>query len=720
MLVGQEIILRLDAAQEDRHLSVPERELRSCLKARQVGLAVINRIKARQRARIKWLRLGDANTKYFHSRAAHRKQKNRIQSLATEDMIATSPIEIEEVVFEHMSNIVGTTLPCTQRFNWSQLGLPVPDLSELDAPFSLEELKTAVFDTPSDKAPGPDGFSAGFFKTSYNVVKDDLLRALNKFYDLNDPSFTCLNTAFYVLLPKNEAPNMMSHYRPISLIHVFAKLVSKILSARLQPRMNELISPCQSAFISGRSIQDNFLYVQNLAKHYHQAKTPALLLKLDIAKAFDTVSWTYILDMLQARGFPVRWRNWIALLLRTASSRVLINGALGRTIEHHRGLRQGDSLSPFLFDLAMEPLHRLLDLAFDSGILSKLRGTKCTFRASLYADDVALFINPTIQDIQGLRDILSGFGCATGLLTNMAKSSITPISCAGIDTDALAQSIGIPVKHFPCMYLGMPLSVWKLAKADWQALLDKVDKYLATWKARMMSKAGRLEMLNSVLSSLPVYLMTINDMPAWVRKEFDRRRRAWLWAGDTTCSGGKCRVSWKQVCRPKDLGGLGVHCIKAFGSALRLRWMWQKWKNPNKPWAHMKIPASNKDRALFAAATQITLGAGSKALFWPDRWLMGQIPAEVAPAVYKISTRKNRTVKEALENERWLLDLRHNLDVQHLPQLFRLSQLIESIHLTDEPDDITWQFGAKPTYYARSAYRLHFLGAVRTDFMRLI
>jgi hypothetical protein len=236
MLVGQEIILRLDAAQEDRHLSVPERELRSCLKARQVGLAVINRIKARQRVRIKWLRLGDANTKYFHSRAAHRKQKNRIQSLATEDRIATSPVEMEEVVFEHMSNIVGTTLPCTQRFNWSQLGLPVPDLSELDAPFSLEELKTAVFDTPSDKAPGPDGFSAGFFKTSYNVVKDDLLRALNKFYDLNDPSFTCLNTAFYVLLPKNEAPSMMSHYRPISLIHVVAKLVSKILSARLQPR----------------------------------------------------------------------------------------------------------------------------------------------------------------------------------------------------------------------------------------------------------------------------------------------------------------------------------------------------------------------------------------------------------------------------------------------------------------------------------------------------
>ncbi|KAK1620547.1 hypothetical protein QYE76_026064 [Lolium multiflorum] len=417
-----------------------------------------------------------------------------------------------------MSNIVGTDLPCTQGFDWAEMGLPAPDLSELDVPFTLEELKTAVFDTPSDKAPGPDGFSAGFFKTSWGVVKDDLLRALNKFYDLNDPSFNSLNTAFYVLLPKNETPSTMSHYRPISLIHAFAKLISKVLSARLKPYMDELVSPCQSAFISGRSIQDNFLYVQNIAKHYHQTKTPSLLLKLDIAKAFDTVSWTYILDMLQARGFPVRWRNWIALLLRTASSKVLINGAPGRSIEHRRGLRQGDSLSPFLFDLAMEPLHRLLDLASGAGILSKLRGSKCTFRASLYADDVALFINPTLQDIQGLQDILTGFGRATGLQTNLAKSSITPISCDGIDTVGLAQNIGIPVISFPCVYLGMPLSIKKLTKADWQALLDKVDKYLATWKAKMMSKSGRLEMLNSVLSSLPVYLMTINDMPAWVHR----------------------------------------------------------------------------------------------------------------------------------------------------------------------------------------------------------
>ncbi|KAK1609205.1 hypothetical protein QYE76_032878 [Lolium multiflorum] len=600
-----------------------------------------------------------------------------------------------------MSKIMGTSVPCAERFQWENLGLPVPDLSELDAVFTMQEVKDAVFDSPIDRAPGPDGFSGGFFKTSWNVIKDDLLRALNKFYDLNEPSFNSLNTAFFVLLPKKEAPSQISHYRPISLIHAFAKLVSKILAARLKPRMDELVSPCQSAFITGRSIQDNFLYVQNLAKHYHKTKTPALLLKLDIAKAFDTVSWVYILNMLEARGFPVRYRNWIALLFRTASSKVLINGVPGRIIEHQRGLRQGDSLSPFLFDLVMEPLHRMLDLATDGGVLSKLRGKQCTFRASLYADDVALFINPSQHDIEGLCEILAGFGRATGLITNIAKSSITPISCGNINVEGLATAIGIKVNPFPCNYLGMPLSIKKLTKADWQALLDKVDGFLATWKARLMSKAGRLEMLNSVLTSLAVYLMTINEMPAWVRKEFDRRRRAWLWAGETTCNGGKCRVNWKQVCRPKALGGLGVHCIQAFSAALRHRWMWQKWKKPNKPWAHMKIPMTKKDKALFAAATSIKIGNGETAIFWSDRWLFDQTPAEIAPDIFKISIRKNRTVKDALTNEKWLLDLRHNLDVQHLPQLLRLAQLVEAVQLTNDPDDIIWRFGSKQVYTAR-------------------
>src|SRR6185312_9808091 len=92
------------------------------------------------------------------------------------------------------------------------------------------------------------------------------------------------------------------------------------------------------------------------------------------------------------RGFPTRWTNWITSILATSTSRVLLNGIPLDPIPHDRGVRQGDPLSPLLFVLAIDPLPRLLSIATARGLLSKLRGRATRFRASLYADDAAIFI----------------------------------------------------------------------------------------------------------------------------------------------------------------------------------------------------------------------------------------------------------------------------------------------------------------------------------------
>jgi hypothetical protein len=186
--------------------------------------------------------------------------------------------------------------------------------------------------------------------------------------------------------------------------------------------MNQLVSSNQSAFIKTRVIHDNFMYVRNLARRLHRSNTLALLFKLDITKAFDSVCWDYLLDLLHRRGFPTIWRNWLAAIWSSSTSKVLVNGTPGKAIQHGHGLRQGDPLSPLLFVLAIDPLVKLLECATQEGLLTPLRGHHAQLRISLYADDAAIFLDPTSQDDTNLRSLLELFGTTSGLSTNLKKA----------------------------------------------------------------------------------------------------------------------------------------------------------------------------------------------------------------------------------------------------------------------------------------------------------
>jgi hypothetical protein len=125
-------------------------------------------------------------------------------------------------------------------------------------------------------------------------------------FNLNAGPLIKLNGALLTLLPKSKSVDQPRDFIPIILIHSFAKLVSKVLALRLACHINELVSLAQSASIRRRCIHDNYMYVRDLVRTYHRKKVPALLMKLNISKAFDSVLWEYLLEMLQRRGFPNR------------------------------------------------------------------------------------------------------------------------------------------------------------------------------------------------------------------------------------------------------------------------------------------------------------------------------------------------------------------------------------------------------------------------------
>jgi hypothetical protein len=174
-----------------------------------------------------------------------------------------------------------------------------------------------------------------------------------------------------------------------------------------QPHLRRVLG----AFIKNRNIQDNFRLVRGAAKLLHARKKPSILLKIDISKAFDSVSWPFLIDLLQFMGFPLRWTNWISMLLSTASSKVAINRQHGDHICHARGLRQGDPLSPLLFVIAMEVLNAMFNKAGKKILLSLLNLRAVPYRISLYADDVVAFRHPVAKELLVVKSIL---GCLEG------------------------------------------------------------------------------------------------------------------------------------------------------------------------------------------------------------------------------------------------------------------------------------------------------------------
>jgi len=158
-------------------------------------------------------------------------------------------------------------------------------------------------------------------------------------------------------------------------------------------------------------------------------------------------------------------------------------------------------------------------------------------RISLYADDVVLFLRPEAGDINLVMEILNLFGDASGLKTNLQKSSVLPIRCGDMELTTIQNLLPCAVSEFPCNYLGLPLSLKKLTKGQIQPIIDKIADQLPGWKADLMTRAGRKVQVQFVLTAMLVYLVMAIDFPPWAIKAVDKLRRGFLWRGRKEAKG---------------------------------------------------------------------------------------------------------------------------------------------------------------------------------------
>ena len=280
-----------------------------------------------------------------------------------------------------------------------------------------------------DKAPGPDGFSASFFQSNWDTVGPQIILEVQNFFSTGYlPSR--INATHIRLIPKILSPKKVAEYRPIALCTVFYKIISKLLSKRLQPVLQSIVAENQSAFVPNRAITDNVLITHEVL-HYLKIsgaeKICYMAVKTDMSKAYDRLEWDFIRLVLERLGFHQKWVNWIMQCICTVSYSFLLNGSAQGSVIPSRGIRQGDPLSPYLFILCSEVLSGLCLKAQAEGHLPGIRVALGSPRVNhlLFADDTMFFCRSDQKSCLTLMSILHKYEEASGQMINTEKSAIT-------------------------------------------------------------------------------------------------------------------------------------------------------------------------------------------------------------------------------------------------------------------------------------------------------
>jgi len=265
----------------------------------------------------------------------------------------------------------------------------------------------------------------------------------------------------------------------------------------------------------------------------HSLKTnrrPSMLIKLDIAKAYDKLNWQYMRGILGAFGFDRSWIRWVMNLISSPFYSILLNGSPTKILQASRGIRQGDPLSPFLFIMA-EGLNRLLRHQAETGSLRGLQLHEGLDKQVIqqFVDDTMLMGHPSIQEARVVKSCLQLFGKASGLEVNPLKSQVFFFNTPVITQRNILRILGYPKGSFPSKYLGVPLVEGAVKKVSWQDLVDRIRRRLASWTLRPLNLPSRLLLIKHVLQAMPVYLFSLLSAPKTVLKALRGIQRTFLW-----------------------------------------------------------------------------------------------------------------------------------------------------------------------------------------------
>nr|XP_051212000.1 uncharacterized protein LOC127329534 [Lolium perenne] len=539
-----------------------------------------------------------------------------------------------------------------------------------------------------DSAPGPDGLPVLFFKKFWDILKGPILQILNDFA-LGRVNIARLNFGVISLIPKVQGADTIKQFRPIALINVIFKFIAKAYATRLAPLAHRTIDRSQSAFIKGRCLHEGVLALHEIAHELRVKKLKGLLLKLDFEKAFDRVSWDFLREVLLRKGFSPMIVHRLMQLVSGGHTAVNVNGVIGENFRNARGVRQGDPLSPIMFDFMVDSLAAIIARATISGHLKGVvphlipRG----ITHLQYADDTLILIEPSDAGSTSLRAKPSWIG-----VDDPERQRVV---------DALKLQAG----SLPFHYLGLPVGDRPLSVADRNFLIEKS------------------ELTNSCLSSLPLFAMGLYLLHDTTHAVMDKHRSRFFWEG----AGPKRKyhmVDWATVCKPRAFGGLGILNTKFMNIALMLKWIWKIYQNDEGLWADLLRAKYLGDHDLFSPAVPtkgsqfwnaiqkikwyFKLGAkhqvrsGRRTYFWLD-WWTGTGPIRFTfPRLFACCDNHFATVEGVRSSDGWTIRFRRTFGLAERVEWDNLCRIFDLSPAAEGADVVRWALEPSGEYSTSS------------------
>jgi hypothetical protein len=219
--------------------------------------------------------------------------------------------------------------------------------------------------------------------------------------------------------------------------------------------------------------------------------------------------------MLTSRGFGGKWIKWILNLVEGGSIVIRMNDSNNAYFKPGKGLRQGDPLSPLLFNLMVDVFTRMLIKASRMGHITGLMSSLCPegVLSLQYADDTLLFLDHDYRAACHLKWLLVYFENLSSMKINYSKSDLTTINLGEEESNKYDKFFCYKVEKFPFKYLGVFQHYKKLRREDIQPIVDKIIKRISGWKSKILSYEARLTLLRACLASIPIYLMSVVRFP---------------------------------------------------------------------------------------------------------------------------------------------------------------------------------------------------------------